>query len=141
MPAWAQILIGAAGGIMLLWLALVAFFWWEQRRFGEKTNWREIARLVPDVIRLVRRLSTDKTVPRTTRLWLLALLAYLISPIDLIPDFIPVLGYADDAIIVAVVLRYTVIHAGLPAVERHWPGTPTGLRSLLRLAGLTKQPK
>ncbi|MFP3466879.1 YkvA family protein [Leifsonia sp. SIMBA_070] len=136
MPQWAQILIGVAAGFVLLWLALVVFLWWEQRRSGNQTNWREIARLAPDVIRLIKRLSTDKHVPRAPRIWLLLLLVYLLSPIDLIPDFIPVLGYADDAIIVAVVLRFAVKHAGHAALERNWPGTPAGLRSLLRLTGV-----
>ena len=57
------------------------------------------------------------------RLWLL--LGYLALPIDLVPDFIPVLGYADDAIVVALVLRSVVRRAGPDAIERHWPGTPT----------------
>lgn len=68
------------------------------------------------------------------RLWLL--LAYLISPIDLIPDFIPVLGYADDAIIVAIALRSVTRRAGTEALQRHWAGTPEGLVTLLTLAGL-----
>jgi uncharacterized membrane protein YkvA (DUF1232 family) len=67
------------------------------------------------------------------RLWLL--LGYLALPIDLIPDFVPVLGYADDAVIVALVLRSVVRRSGVDAVQRHWPGTPDGLRALLRLTG------
>jgi uncharacterized membrane protein YkvA (DUF1232 family) len=51
-----------------------------------------------------------------------------------VPDFIPVLGYADDAIIVAIALRFAIRTAGRPALERHWPGTPEGLDSLLALA-------
>jgi uncharacterized membrane protein YkvA (DUF1232 family) len=65
------------------------------------------------------------------------LLAYLASPIDLVPDFIPVAGYADDAIIVAAVLRSVARHAGVQAVERHWPGTRDGFAALCRLTGLT----
>jgi uncharacterized membrane protein YkvA (DUF1232 family) len=68
------------------------------------------------------------------RLWLL--LGYLAMPIDLVPDFIPVLGYADDAIVIALVLRSVVRHAGAEALERHWPGTPEGLSAVLRLAGV-----
>ena len=67
------------------------------------------------------------------------LLAYLISPIDLIPDFIPVLGYADDAIIVAIALRSITRRAGPEVLEQHWPGSPEGLDTLLMLAGLTSR--
>ncbi|WP_327434808.1 YkvA family protein [Streptomyces sp. NBC_01236] len=56
--------------------------------------------------------------------------------VDLVPDFIPVLGYADDAIVVAAVLRSVVRHAGPDALARHWPGTPDGLAAVRRLAGL-----
>lgn len=91
---------------------------------------------MPDVIRLLRRLVADPTVPRGVRIWLTALLVYLLIPIDLIPDFIPVVGYADDAIIVAIVLRYATKHAGADALERNWRGTSQGLRALRILAGL-----
>ena len=63
-------------------------------------------------------------------------MAYLALPIDLVPDFIPVLGYADDAIVVALVLRSVVRGAGPQALKRHWPGTPGRLAAVRRLAGL-----
>ena len=66
---------------------------------------RQLARMVPDRLGLVRRLAADPSTPRRHRLLLLALAAYLASPIDLIPDFIPVIGQLDDAIAVVVVLR------------------------------------
>ena len=69
---------------------------------------------------------------------ILVLLVYLVSPIDLIPDFIPVLGYADDAIIVAIALRFATRRAGAEAIERHWPSTPEGLQAMLRLSGLRR---
>jgi uncharacterized membrane protein YkvA (DUF1232 family) len=72
------------------------------------------------------------------RLWLL--FGYLAMPFDLIPDFIPVIGYADDAIIVAAVLRSVVRRAGADAVRRHWPGTQDGLAALWRAAGLPGSP-
>ena len=67
---------------------------------------------------------------------LVLLLAYLASPIDLVPDFVPVLGYADDAVVVAVVLRGVVRRAGVEAVRSHWPGTDDGFAALSRLTGL-----
>ncbi|MET0887198.1 MAG: DUF1232 domain-containing protein, partial [Mycetocola sp.] len=72
-------------------------------------------------------------VPLATRWSLIGLLGYLVLPIDLIPDFIPVLGFADDAIVIVIGLRFAIRHAGEPAVRRHWPGTPAGLDSLLAL--------
>lgn len=66
------------------------------------------------------------------------LLAYLAIPLDLIPDSIPVLGYADDAIIVTAVLRSVVRLAGIDAVRRHWPGTEDGLAAVTRLTSLDR---
>jgi uncharacterized membrane protein YkvA (DUF1232 family) len=98
----------------------------------------EALRLLPDVLRLVRRLSADPGLPPGVRVRLALLLAYLAFPLDLVPDFIPVLGYADDAIIVTAVLRSVVRRAGLGAVRRHWPGTPDGFTVLCRLTGLSE---
>jgi uncharacterized membrane protein YkvA (DUF1232 family) len=135
MREWVIILLSVAGGILLLWIALLAVLWVQQRRAGNEVDWREIVRLVPDVVRLIRRLAADPQVPRGTRWWLLGLLGYLLLPIDLVPDILPVIGFADDAIVVAIVLRFAIRHAGMDAVERHWPGTPAGLRTVLSLTG------
>ena len=101
---------------------------------------REALRLLPDVLRLLPRLAADRSLPRGVRVRLALLLAYLASPIDLVPDFIPVVGYADDAIIVAAVLRSVARRAGVQALERHWPGTRDGFAALCRLTGLTAVP-
>ncbi|RFA15520.1 hypothetical protein B7R22_06745 [Subtercola boreus] len=133
---WLQILVTVTLGITVMWLVLVAILWAEQRKHPERASLRDLLRLAPDVVRLLKRLASDRAVPRGVRIWLIVLLIYLISPIDLIPDFIPVLGYADDALIVAIALRFATRKAGSAAIQRHWPGTPAGLRSVLRLAGL-----
>ncbi|PVW02999.1 hypothetical protein DEA06_14640 [Microbacterium sp. Gd 4-13] len=135
MPDWLVVVLSVLGGFILLWLLLLIVLWVQQRRAGKDVDWRAILRLVPDVVRLVKRLASDPAVPRATRWWLFGLLGYLLFPIDLVPDFIPVLGYADDAIIVAIVLRFAIRHAGMDAIERHWPGSPAGLRSVLTLVG------
>jgi uncharacterized membrane protein YkvA (DUF1232 family) len=96
----------------------------------------EALRLLPDTLRLLKNLAVDRTLPRGVRVRLWLLFVYLALPFDLIPDFIPILGYADDAIIVAAVLRSVVRKAGPEAVRRHWPGTPDGLVALARVAGL-----
>lgn len=137
MPDWLIVVLGMMGGIVLLWVVLILLLWVQQRRTGSTVDWRAMMRLVPDVIRLVKRLATDPSVPRGTRWWLLALLGYMLLPFDLVPDFIPVLGYADDAIVVAIVVRFAIRHAGMAAIQRHWPGTPEGLFSVLTLTGLT----
>mgnify|MGYP001250905576 FL=1 len=96
-------------------------------------------RILPDTLRLVRRLAADPTLPRGVRIRLALLVAYLAIPLDLIPDFIPVLGYADDAIVITAVLRGVVRRAGLEAVRTLWPGTNDGFTALCRLTGLTNQ--
>lgn len=136
MTEWWQVAISVGTGLVLLWLVLVLLLWIEARRHPGTVSWRDILRLAPDVIRLVSRLVRDRTVPIGVRVWLGLLLVYLVSPIDLIPDFIPVLGYADDALVVAIALRFATRRAGTDAVERHWPGTAQGLAAVLRLAGL-----
>lgn len=100
----------------------------------------EALRLLPDTLRLLRRLAGDRSLPRGVRVRLWLLLGYLAIPIDLIPDVVPVLGYADDAIIVTAVLRSVVRRAGLEPIRGHWPGTEDGLAAVLRLCGLTGQP-
>ena len=97
---------------------------------------RDAARFVPDAVRLVRGLRADPELPRSVRWWLGALLAYIALPVDIIPDFIPVLGYADDVIVIRFVLRRVVRAVGSDAFDRHWTGSPAGLALIKRLAGL-----
>jgi uncharacterized membrane protein YkvA (DUF1232 family) len=127
------LLIGAGTALLLAWLALVVALVLARPRGALLT---EALRLLPDVLRLIRRLTADPDLPRGVRIRLGALLVYLALPIDLIPDFIPVLGYADDAIIVTIVLRSVARRAGVSAVRAHWPGTDDGFAALARLTGL-----
>src|SRR5436190_20798984 len=133
---WWQTLVGLVAGLLLLWMVLVVMLWRVQRDLGQHASLTPALRLLPDVIRLLHRLVSDPALPRRVRTVLALLLGYLLSPIDLIPDFIPVLGYADDAIIAAIALRSITRHAGPAALDRHWPGTPAGLATLRQLAGL-----
>jgi uncharacterized membrane protein YkvA (DUF1232 family) len=134
---WWDLVIGLVVALVVSWLALVVALAVVRPRGGLL---RESLRLLPDMLRLVRRLAADRTLPRGVRIRLGLLLAYLAFPLDLIPDFIPVLGYADDAIIVAAVLRSVVRRAGMAAVERHWPGSADGFAALVRLTGLSDRP-
>lgn len=130
-------LLGLGGALLLAWLALIATLV-VARPSGDLLQ--QALRLLPDLLRLLRRLAGDRSLPRGVRVRLWLLLAYLAVPIDVIPDFIPVLGYADDAIIVTAVLRSVVRRAGLEALHRHWPGTDDGLGAVIRLCGLAPQP-
>jgi uncharacterized membrane protein YkvA (DUF1232 family) len=130
---WVDLVIGVVAALILVWLALVVVLVIVRPRGGLL---REALRVLPDVLRLLRRLAADKSLPRGVRVRLGLLMVYLAFPIDLIPDFIPVLGYADDAIIVTAVLRSVVRHAGIEAVRARWPGTPDGFEAVARLTGL-----
>ena len=99
---------------------------------GRRADAVALARFVPDCVVLVRRLLGDPRVPRRSRLALGALLVYLVSPIDLVPDFVPVAGQLDDALLVALVLRALVRSAGPELVREHWPGPPESLAVVLR---------
>ena len=134
MPSdWLAIPLGVVGGLVLIWLAAVIALWIAK---PDEASIRESLRLLPDLVRLLKCLAADPEMPRGIRIRLALLLAYLALPIDLIPDFIPVLGYADDAVIVALVLRSVTRRAGPEALTKHWPGTPEGLAALRRLCRL-----
>ena len=135
MQTWWQMLVGVALAILVVWLLLIVFLW---KARPDELSVRAAARLLPDTLRLVRRLGADRSLPLSVRLPLWLLIGYLLLPIDLIPDFVPVLGYADDVVAVAVVLRSVVRRAGPEALTRHWPGTPDGLAVISRLAGIAE---
>jgi uncharacterized membrane protein YkvA (DUF1232 family) len=130
-------LLGIAIGIVATWLVLVVFLLLARPK---GSLLKEALRLLPDTLRLLRRLASDRALPRGVRWRLWLLFGYLAMPIDLIPDFIPVIGYADDAIIVAAVLRSVVRRAGADSIRRHWPGTEDGLTTLFRVARLSASP-
>lgn len=125
---------GIAAGLLLAYAGLLFLLWWYARRHPETVTMKDALRLLPDLLRLIRRLAADRTVATGVRVRLALLLAYLLSPLDLVPDFIPVIGYADDAVIVALVLRSVLKRAGPGALERHWPGSPAGLEIILKAA-------
>jgi uncharacterized membrane protein YkvA (DUF1232 family) len=135
MRGW-EIVIGVASGLVLLWLALVVSLFLIGRSRPGILQLGDALRLLPDVVRLLRRLAADPALPKGVRVRLALLLVYLLTPVDLVPDFIPVAGYADDAIVIAVALRSVSRRAGVQAIDRHWPGTAEGLLAVKRLAGL-----
>ena len=126
-------LVAVVGGLVVVWLILIVALWFAR---PDDLRLHDALRLLPDLVRLLRRLAVEPEVPVGVRVRLWLLFAYLASPVDLVPDFIPVVGYADDAILVALVLRSVTRRAGPETLERHWPGTPEGLAAVRTLAGL-----
>jgi uncharacterized membrane protein YkvA (DUF1232 family) len=126
-----EVVLRLLGALVLAWLVLAVALLIARPRGGKLGDF---ARLLPDTLRLFRGLLGDPSVPAAAKARVWFLLAYMAMPIDLIPDFIPVLGYADDAIIAAVVLRSVIRRLGPEKVREHWRGTPDGLAALLRAA-------
>ncbi len=125
---------GVAAGLLLAYAVLLILLWWYARHHPESVTMKDALRLLPDLLRLITRLAADRTIAVGVRVRLVLLLAYLLSPIDLVPDFIPVIGYADDAVIVALVLRSVLKQAEPDALERHWPEGRPGLDVILKAA-------
>ena len=133
---WWRVLLGAAAGLVLVYAVLLALLWRYAKAHPETVGLRDALRLLPDLLRLLRRLLADGTLPAGVRVRVALLVVYLAVPFDLVPDVVPVIGYADDVVVVALVLRSVVRTAGAEALQRHWPGTPEGLALVLRLAGV-----
>jgi uncharacterized membrane protein YkvA (DUF1232 family) len=133
---WWRVLLGAAAGLALVYAVLLALLWRYAKAHPETVGLRDALRLLPDLLRLLRRLLADGTLPAGVRVRVALLVVYLAVPFDLVPDVVPVIGYADDVVVVALVLRSVVRTAGAEALQRHWPGTPEGLALVLRLAGV-----
>lgn len=128
-----NVLIGIAAGFLVAWVVLVITLLIVRPK---GSMLKEGLRILPDTVRLLRGIAADRAVSRGVRVRIYVLLVYLASPIDLIPDFLPVIGYADDAIIVVATLRSVVRRAGAETVRCHWKGTDEGLATLSRIAGL-----
>jgi uncharacterized membrane protein YkvA (DUF1232 family) len=128
--AWLDVIISVTAALLLSWLALILAL---AIRRPKGNLLKEALRLLPDLLRLLKRLTTDRTQPTGVRVRVALLFAYLAIPIDLIPDFIPVLGYADDAIIVVLVLRSVCRRVSVEELRAAWPGTDDGFAALQRL--------
>lgn len=129
MEWWGWVFVGI-GVAAVVYAALVAAL----VLMGRRGDARATATFIPDCIVLVSRLARDPRVPRRRKLLLLALVGYLALPFDLVPDFIPVAGQLDDALIVAFVLRHFVRAGGEAMIRELWPGPEQSLQLVLRLA-------
>jgi len=132
---WWMIAVSIVAAVAVIWLILaVALLLAKPKGVGM----RDVLRLLPDLVRLVEHLATDPEMPRRIRIALALVLAFMASPIDVIPDFIPVIGMADDVVLVALVLRWITRTVGPAALTKHWPGTPEGLNAVRRACGLSQ---
>lgn len=125
-------LLAIVSGLLVAWVVTIALLFLFRPR---NVPLREALRLVPDVLRLVRSLLTDRTTPLAVRFSLVVLVAWLVSPIDLVPDFLPVIGALDDVVVAVLILRYVRRRLGEEELRRRWPGTADGyalLQSILR---------
>jgi uncharacterized membrane protein YkvA (DUF1232 family) len=107
---------------------------------GRRSAAAALVRFLPDCLVLLRRLVADERVPRRRKLVLVALVAYLAMPVDLVPDLIPVAGQLDDAIVLALALRFVLRSAGAAVVHEHWPGPEASLSVLNRIAAAGRGP-
>jgi uncharacterized membrane protein YkvA (DUF1232 family) len=129
MPWWGWLLVGFAM-LAVVYAALVVVL----VLVGRRSDARALATFIPDCIVLVNRLARDARVPRRRKLLLVLLVGYLALPFDLVPDFIPIAGQLDDAIIVALVLRSFVRSGDRDLIRELWPGPEQSLALILRLA-------
>ncbi|MGH2727747.1 MAG: YkvA family protein [Actinomycetota bacterium] len=116
--------LGVAAGVWLIAIAALAIF-------GRRSAARELAGFLPNLALLFKGLLRDQRVPRRSKFWLLFAVVWIASPIDLIPEFIPVAGPLDDAIVAALVLRHLLRKSGASVVREHWRGDPATLDRLL----------
>jgi uncharacterized membrane protein YkvA (DUF1232 family) len=124
-------LLIALGVFAAVWLvALVALI-----VAGRRMAARRLVKAVPDLVALLRGLRKDPRVPRRAKRWLLVALVWVLSPIDLVPEFIPILGPLDDIVVVVLVLRHLLKSTPSEVIAEHWRGDPVVLKKTLRFAG------
>ena len=125
-------ILGIILALFVLWALLLLLFW-VLRPKGVPV--RELVGLIPDVLRLLRSIIVDRSAPLDVRVVLVGLVAWILSPIDLIPEFIPVLGPLDDVVVAVVAMRYVRRRVGVDDLRRRWSGTADGFALLLRVIG------
>ncbi len=129
-----NVVIGIVVGLLAVWAVLLVIFWLLRPK---DVPIRELLGIVPDTLRLIRGLIADRSTPLDVRVVLVGLLIWIISPIDLIPEFIPGLGPLDDVIVAVVAMRYVRRRIGIQALTDRWPGSDNGFVLLTRVIGST----
>lgn len=122
-------LVAVGIGVAVWLLAIVALV-----AVGRRSAARELVTLIPDLLVLFRGLLRDPKVSRGSKFWLWFAIVWLVSPIDLIPEFVPVAGPLDDAIVAALVLRHILRRTDASVLSGHWRGDPATLAKILRVA-------
>jgi uncharacterized membrane protein YkvA (DUF1232 family) len=95
---------------------------------------KALLKALPDLVRLITRLVGDPLLPRAAKIALGAAMIYLASPIDLIPDFVPLLGYLDDLLLAALLIDGILNWVDRGLVLKYWPGSPDSLERVARAA-------
>jgi uncharacterized membrane protein YkvA (DUF1232 family) len=126
------LVIAVVVGLLAAWVALLVLLYLIRPRDVRAS---EVVGAIPDILRLVRDLLADGSTPGRVRAALIVLLVWLVNPIDLVPEFIPVLGPLDDVVVAIVVLRYVRRRLGADELRRRWRGTDDGFRVLTSLTG------
>lgn len=121
------VLLGIGVAVAVWAVAVIALV-----ALGRRSRAREIATLIPNLLVLFGGLLRDPRVPRSAKLWLGLAVAWIASPIDLIPEFIPIAGPLDDAIVTALVLRHLLRRTDRDLLFEHWRGDPATLEAIVR---------
>lgn len=127
-----SVVVGIVGGLLAVWVLLAVVLWLARPR---GVSLGAAVRMVPDVLRLARGLVTDRSTPLGVRLALVGLALWLVNPIDLAPEFLPVIGPLDDVVVAVLVLCYLRRRLGDEELRRRWPGTEEGYHLLSRILG------
>jgi len=125
LPLWAQILLILVAIWVVVAVVLVIV--------GRVLLARELALLLPNLVRLFAGLLRDPRVPLRAKIVVGIASLWLASPIDLIPDFVPIAGQLDDAIVAALALRFILRTTDGAVVRQHWQGDPATLERVLRM--------
>ena len=127
-----RLLLGVIGSLLAVWALLIAILWVMRPR---DMRLGDAVRIVPDLLRLVRDLIADRSMPFGVRAALVGLLAWLLNPVDLIPEFIPVLGPLDDVVVAVLVLRYVRRRIGEDTMRARWRGSTESFDALTSIIG------
>ena len=127
-----SLVVGILVGLAVAWILVVVVIWVLRPR---DVRVADLVRVVPDIARLCRDVFADRRTPLAVRLAIASLLVWLISPIDLIPEFVPVVGPLDDVVVAVLVLRYVRRRLGSGDLRARWRGTPEGFALLQGVMG------